>query len=163
MRPPPIIIIVHICSLAWNTYSETYRGVRKCLLGIFCRECVWDAFSSVTFLIFFATCRVVCVQLAHSSLGDRQDIFIAPIIIIFYHCCRIFSWWCAWGGCTIIYCRFHVYPSQPRVLCFFHYSAIIWCEQMFEYIMTPFSYISLCLLHYLSIIVMQTYLMVLNF
>ena len=35
-----LIIISQICSLAINTYGENSRGVRKCLLGIFCREYV---------------------------------------------------------------------------------------------------------------------------
>ena len=32
--------------------------------------------------IFFAICGVVCVELAHSSLGDREDIFVTHLIII---------------------------------------------------------------------------------
>ena len=33
-------------------------------------------------LIFFAISGVVCVGLAHSTLGDREDTFITPLIII---------------------------------------------------------------------------------
>ena len=37
---------------------------------------------SVTYIIFFAICGVVCVELAHSSLGDREDMFITYLIIV---------------------------------------------------------------------------------
>ena len=59
------------------------RDVRKCLSGIFCRECVYVVVSSlVVFLIFFAICGIVCVKLAHSSLGGRWGIFISHRFII---------------------------------------------------------------------------------
>ena len=76
-------------------------------------------FLSVTFLILFASYRVVCVKLAHSSLGDREDIFITHLIITITigsiklsHCCHIFSWLCARYRSTIICCRFHINPGK---------------------------------------------------
>ena len=44
----------------------------------------------------------------------------------------------------------------------FHYCAIIWCAQIIEYIMSRWSYLFVCTLQYLIIIIMQTYLKVLN-
>ena len=37
---------------------------------------------SFTVLIFFAICGVVSLKLAHSSFGDREDIFTIHLIII---------------------------------------------------------------------------------
>ena len=36
------------------------------------------------------------------------------------HCCHIFLWLCAWSGCTIITCRFHVYPGKAGFWVFYH-------------------------------------------
>ena len=37
---------------------------------------------SVTFVIFCAVCGAACFELVHSSLGDREDIFIIHLITI---------------------------------------------------------------------------------
>ena len=60
MLLPPIIIIMQICSFALNTYGENSRSVRT----------------------YFGICGVVCGKLAHSRLGDREDIFATQHIII---------------------------------------------------------------------------------
>ena len=73
----------------WNILEVCNR-----LLSIFCQECIWDVVSSLDYLPdFFAICGVVCVKLAHASLGDREDIFITLLIIIMSlsHCGHIFS------------------------------------------------------------------------
>ena len=41
----------------------------------------WDRLGLIIFNIV-TICRVICVQLAHSNLGDREDIFITHFIII---------------------------------------------------------------------------------
>ena len=41
----------------------------------------WDRLGFIIFNIV-AICRVICVELAHSNLGDREDIFITHFIII---------------------------------------------------------------------------------
>ena len=76
------------------------------------------------------------------------------------YCCHTFLWLCAWGGCTIIRCRFHIYPGKAGV-CFFHYCAVLLCAQIVEFIMARWSYSFVCTLHYL--IIMQTYMKVLKF
>ena len=70
---------------------------------------------SITLLIFFAICEVVCDRLVHSSLGGRGDRFITHLIIItilevsiFPIVVTFFPWMCACDGCTIICCRFHI-------------------------------------------------------
>ena len=29
-----------------------------------------------------------------------------------FHCCHIFLWLCAWSGCSIVCCRFHICPGK---------------------------------------------------
>ena len=36
------------------------------------------------------------------------------------HCCH-FPWLCAWGGCTIECCSFHIYPGKSRVVFLFYW------------------------------------------
>ena len=46
---------------------------------------------------------------------------------------------------------------------FFYYCAVLWCVQIIKYIMAWLSYSFARTLHYLIIIIMQTYLKVLDF
>ena len=64
---------------------------------------------------------------------------------------------CAWGGCTHICCRFHLYPRKAG-FCFFYYCAVLRCVQIIGYIMARWSYSFVCTLHHPIIIIMQTYL-----
>ena len=65
---------------------------------------------------------------------------------------HIFPWFCAWGGCAIICCLFHINPGKPG-FCFFSYCAVLWCAQIIEYILARWSYSFVCALHYLIIII----------
>ena len=47
-------------------------------------------------------------------------------------------------------------------ICVFNYCAVLWCAQIIEYIMVWWQYTVICTLHYLIIIIMQTYLKLLN-
>ena len=53
-----------------------------------------------------------------------------------------------------------IYPGKVG-FCFFDYCAVLWCVQIIKYI-AWWSYMVICTLHYLIIILMQTYLKVLN-
>ena len=103
MPLPLIIIIIQDCSQTFNTYGERSTGVKKCLLNIFCRKCVLNVFNSLGHLLHLL-CNIwdcVCVQLTHSCLGDRRDIFIAHVVIIiksevssFHTVVIFFPWLC---------------------------------------------------------------------
>ena len=47
--------------------------------------------------------------------------------ISFSHCCYIFPWWCAWGGCTIICSRFHICIWETWVLCLLLLCSLMMC------------------------------------
>ena len=119
MLPPLIIMMTHDYSMHWE---------KKCLLGMSCRECVWDGVSS--FDNIFEIYEAACDQLAHSSLGDWKDIWINHLIIIiksevftFHIVVIFFLWLCVWDGCTIIFCHLlHFYlgnteTSSPLLMC----------------------------------------------
>ena len=55
------------------------------------------------------------------------------------------------------------YIFQETGFCFFYYCAVLCCAQIVENIMAQWSYPFVCILHYLVIITMQTYMKVLNF
>ena len=71
----------------------------------------------------------------HDQIGSFND----------SHCCHIFPWLCAWGGCTMICWRFHVYRGTAG-LCFFHCFVVLWCVQIMGYIMAQLSHSFVCTL-----------------
>ena len=81
---------------------------------------------------------IVGVKLAHSMLGGREDTHARTRA------------------------RTHTYPRKAG-FCVFYYCAVLWCAQIVEYIMARWSYSFVCTSHYLIIIIMQTYLKLLNF
>ena len=81
----------------------------------------------------------------------ESEVLICPVVVIF------FRWLCAWGGCNIISCRIHVYHGTAGFY-YFYYCAVLWCAQTIEYIMVRWLYSFVCTLHYLIIIIIQTYL-----
>ena len=94
------------------------------------------------------------------GLKDMVKIVIRSINLS--HCCHIFLWLCAWGCCSIICCRFSIYIlGQLGFVSFITVQS--WCRQIIENIIAWWSYSFVCTLHYLIIIIMQTYLKVLNF
>ena len=50
-------------------------------------------------------------------------------------------WLCAWGGCIVISCQFHIYPRIVG-FCFFYCCAVLWCVQI---IIAQWSYFLLAL------------------
>ena len=83
------------------------------------------------------------------------------------HCCHIFLWRCAWGGCTIVVPSYTVgsiiYPGRKSGFCVFYYRAVLWCAQIMECIFARWSYLFVCTSHHFIVIVTQTDLKVLNF
>ena len=55
----------------------------------------------------------------------------------------------------------HTYVIHIQLYPF--YCAVLWCVQIIEYFLSWWSYSFVCILHYLIINIMQTYLKVLNF
>ena len=49
-----LISIMYNCSQALNTYGERWRGISKCLLGIFCQECtcIYHLSSSLNCILY---------------------------------------------------------------------------------------------------------------
>ena len=103
-----------------------------------------------------------------SSLDDWEDIFVNPFISIiklevssinFSHSFQICSWLCVWGGCTIIFCQsLHIYIYIYNQGFYYYCAVYNACntQQFWR------SYLFVCTLHYLIIIIKQTYLMALN-
>ena len=77
------------------------------------------------------------------------------------HCCHVLPWLCAWSVSNIICCWFHIYNGIAG-LCFLFYCVVLWNVQIIEYVMARWSYMFLCTLHYLIIIIMWMYLKVMN-
>ena len=68
-------------------------------------------------------------------------------------------------SCTIICCRFHIYPryiSQESWVLFLYYGAVLWYAQIIEYILARWWYSPVGTSHYIIIIIMKTYQNVLN-
>ena len=117
---------------------------------------------SITFYFYYNICVVwvVCVQLAHLSIGGWEDISIAHVIIIgsihLSHCFRIFPWLCAWDVCCIIFCHLLYTHSGKTGNLFSLLLCSIWWLQIFIYVLACRSYSFVCTLHHLIIIIVQT-------
>ena len=121
--------------------------------------------------MFITIYGVVCVQLAHFSIGDRKDISIAhviiiikskvstfPIVIIFFCGCvpQMFA--------TSYSVTYYIYIPGKLGICF-HYHCIIVQFMMsakVRYVLAFRSHSYVCTLHHLIIIIVQTYLKILN-
>ena len=76
------------------------------------------------------------------------------------HCCHIFSWLCAWGGCTIICCWFCIYiPGQLGFVSFIivqsydacKWSSTLWpdgCIRLFAHYIISLSSLCWCIWRY---------------
>ena len=108
------------------------RGVRKCLLVVFCRECVKRVVSYLGYHPFlFRNIWGCTCYTGPLRLYDREDIYKAsypphrigsfyfPFVVI------LFSWLWASGGCTINCSRFHMLPGKAG-FCFFNCCAVFW-------------------------------------
>ena len=100
----------------WKLYRRAQVLVGYILSRV-CLKC--SQFLAVTFSIFFTICGVVCTlkwrfkfrwprgYICNSSYYHHQ---IGSINLSHY--CHIFPWLCVWVVCTIICCRFHIYPGK---------------------------------------------------
>ena len=104
------------------------------LVGIFHQYCVEDVVSSIGYIINFLFNIWDFMFVIHCHHQIRS--------INLSHCCHIFPRLCAWGGCTIISCRIHIYPSIPGKLFSHYYSTVVWCTQLIGYIILLFAHYS---------------------
>ena len=110
---------------------------------------------------------VVCVQLAHISLGNWKDVSIAHVSIIIksddYPFLSYFSCLCAWDCCYFIFCIRCIYiPFWETGILFSLLLRSLWWLQIVGYILACRLYSFVCTLHHLIIIIGQTYLKTLN-
>ena len=149
---PTIIIIMQECSHALKMLVELILWKCSKMLLVL----------SITFVT--TVYGIVCVQLAHFSLGDWKDISIAhviiiiksevstlPIVIIFFRGCvpEMFV-----TSYSVTYCIY--IPGKSGLLC------SLWILQIFGYVLACRSCSFVCTLHHLIIIILQTYLKTLN-
>ena len=99
---------------------------------------------------FFTICEVICFKLSIQVwiIGNLYQ----PLTLLSNFPCLS-----AWGGCTTICYRLHIYPAKAGVAFLYHY-AVLWFAQIIEYIMARRSYSLVCTLHYLIIIIMHIYI-----
>ena len=149
---PTIIIIMQECSLALKMFVELILWKCSKMLLVL----------SITFVT--TVYGIVCVQLAHFSLGDWKDISIAhviiiiksevstlPIVIIFFRGCVPEMFVTSYSVTYWIYI-----PGKSGLLC------SLWILQIFGYVLACRSCSFVCTLHHLIIIILQTYLKTLN-
>ena len=73
-----LLHLIIIINYALRTCVGTSRGINKCLVGIFRQECI----ECVVNWLLSGSCGFLGVQPTHSSLGDREDIFVTRLIVI---------------------------------------------------------------------------------
>ena len=150
------------------------RWAQKMRVGyIMSRVCLRGS----SFYYPFAIYAVACVQLAHLRLDEWKDIFISHLIIIIIKS-EVFTFPITVifvRGCvavmvvlsTLFYHRSHNYPGNTGTLFpLLMYS--LWYLLMIHLLRMPveifFFFVSLvCKSHHLIIVIMQTYLKVLNY
>ena len=98
----------------------------------------------------------VIERINYSSCYHHQ---IGSINLSHYH---IFPWLCAWDVCYIIFCHLlHIHSGKTGIL-FTLLLCRLWWVRIFGYVLVCRSYSFVCTLHHLIIIIMQTYLQILN-
>ena len=130
---PTIIIIIQECSQALEIYKGLWSlscgGVPNMLLVL-----------SITFHFHLYIYGVVCVQLAHFSLGDWEDISIAHIIIIIKSevstlpIIIFLPWLSAWDACYIIFCHLLRIHSRKTGILFSLLLCSLWWVQIAGYV-----------------------------
>ena len=93
----------------------------------------------------------------HTQLSYQSEVSTFPIVVIFFRGYVSEVVVLSYAVCWHIY----IYPGKAG-FCVFNYCAVLWCAQIMEFIMTWWLYTFICTLHYLIIIIMQTYLKVLS-
>ena len=102
----------------------------------------------------------------YSGLGDWKDIFITHVIIIIKREVSTFPivviflpWLCVWDGCTVIFSHlFHIYRQYRDLVSIIDVQSVVFANIM-AYMLCS----SVCKLHHLVIVIMQTYLKALNY
>ena len=82
-------------------------------------------------------------------------------IIHLSHCYHIFPWLCAWDVCYIIFCQLLHIPSG-KTGNLFSLLWSLWWVQIVGYVLPCGSYLFVCTVHHLIIIIVKTYLKTLN-
>ena len=111
------------CSRVLNIYDERSRGVRKCLLAMYCREYVLDVVISLGYLLYFCNfwgwiCwtvpfKIWLIEIIYICNSFYYHQIRSIIDFRCFHICRGYIW----AGCTIIFCQF----------CFcFHYNCAVY-------------------------------------
>ena len=152
--------------LFWFHMVKYSSGVRKFLLSIFYRECVLGVLN---YLDFVAICEVACIKLTHSSSVDREDIVITHLIIIIkwtvsiFPIVVIFSRVCVHQMFVTSYAVVFIYTPEKEAFLIIITVQSYDIRKWLKHIMARWSYSFVCTLHYIIIIIMQTYLKVLHF
>ena len=157
---PTIIIIIQECSRALE--------IRKCLWSLSCGGVPnMVLVLSITFHFNYYIYGVVCVQLAHFSLGDWEDISIAHVTIIIKSEVSTLPIIIFFRGCvpeilvTSYSVTYWIYIPGNRIL-FSLLLCSLWWMQIVRYVLACSSCSFVCTLHHLIIIIVQTYLKTLN-
>ena len=115
------------------------------------KDIIWSAIENAS-----AIC--ICERNLESVLPSWHH-QIGSINLTHYH---IFPWLCAWDVCYIIFCHLlHIHSGKTGIL-FSSLLCILWWVQIFGYVLACRSCSFLYTLHYLIIIIVQTYLRTLN-
>ena len=88
----------------------------------------------------------------HNQIGSIQ----------LFHCYHIFPWLCAWDVCYIIFCHLLPIHSGKTGLLFSLLLRSLCCVHLIGYVQVCRSYSFVCTAHHLIIIIVQTYLKILN-
>ena len=110
---------------------------------------------------------VVCFQLAHFSLGDREDISRAHVIIIIKSEVSTFPI-IIFSVVVCLRCLLHhilsliAYHSRKTGILFSLLLCSLWWVQIFGYVLACRSCSFVCTLHHLITIIVQTYLWTMN-
>ena len=123
---------------------------------------------TITFVIITIH-GVLCVQQAHFSLSDWNDISIAHVIIVIKSevstlpTVIIFPWLCAWDVRHIIFCHvFHLHSGKTGILVLLLLCSLWWAK-IVGYVLDCRLCSFVCTLHHLIIMIVRTYLKTLHF
>ena len=141
---------MHVKCVKTTQNGIFYGNFEIILHWVYCQECIWDEVIFLGYLQDFlrnmwgCLCRTGPLKFRWSRGYIYNTSYHHHQIgsINLSHCCHIFPRLCAWGGCTIICCRFHIciyIYSGTAWFCFFYYCAVLWCVQIIKYIMAWWS------------------------
>ena len=161
-----VFCFIHITAFHYHHCARQLTGTEYISMFVeyLVEVCLTCCQSYRLLFIFIAIYGVVCVQLAHFSIGDWKDISVALVIIIInsevsiFPIVIIFPWFCAWDVCCIIFCdSWHIRNGKTGnllspLLC------RLWWVQIVGYVLPCRSYSFVCTVHHHIIIIVQNYL-----